>query len=131
VFLRLLRIPDHEAIRDPRAYLYTVASHVLHQYALRRTALRRWVDLDCVSAEAVPEYASDPAEELLIEQRFGVLGQRLKEHAPRAYVTLVLYRIEGATFEEIGRRLGVTRVMAKKYLIQAMSYCQKVLDDTE
>lgn len=37
VFLRLLRIADHESIRNPQAYLYTVASHVLHQYTLRRT----------------------------------------------------------------------------------------------
>jgi RNA polymerase sigma-70 factor (ECF subfamily) len=33
-FLRLLRIKDHEAIRNPQAYLFTVASHVVHQHAL-------------------------------------------------------------------------------------------------
>jgi hypothetical protein len=38
VFLRLLRLDDHEAIRNSQAYLYTVASHVLHQHALRQTA---------------------------------------------------------------------------------------------
>jgi DNA-directed RNA polymerase specialized sigma24 family protein len=38
VFLRLLRVEHHEAIPNPQAYLYTVASHVLHQHALRETA---------------------------------------------------------------------------------------------
>jgi hypothetical protein len=38
IYLRLLRIKDHEAIRNPQAYLYTVASHVLHQYTLSRAA---------------------------------------------------------------------------------------------
>ncbi len=38
VFLRLLRLDNHEAIRNSQAYLYTVASHVLHQHALRRAA---------------------------------------------------------------------------------------------
>ena len=49
VYLRLLRIDDHDAIRNPQAYLYTVASHVLHQYALRSSQLgaettKQWVD---------------------------------------------------------------------------------------
>ena len=37
IFMRLLRIKDHEAIRNPQAYLFTVANHVLHQYALQRS----------------------------------------------------------------------------------------------
>jgi RNA polymerase sigma-70 factor (ECF subfamily) len=37
VFLRLIRVDKHEAIRNPEAYLFTVASHVIHQHALRRT----------------------------------------------------------------------------------------------
>ena len=38
IYLRLLRIKDHEAIRNPQAYLFTVAMHVLHQHALQHSA---------------------------------------------------------------------------------------------
>ena len=38
IYLRLLRIRDHEAVRNPHAYLFTVAMHVLHQYSLQRSA---------------------------------------------------------------------------------------------
>ena len=36
VFLRLLRVEGYESIRSPEAYLFTIASHVVHQHAVRR-----------------------------------------------------------------------------------------------
>ena len=39
VFLRMLRVPNHEAIRSPEAYLFTVAQHVAQQHALRQSAV--------------------------------------------------------------------------------------------
>jgi DNA-directed RNA polymerase specialized sigma24 family protein len=35
VFLRLMRVPRHEDIRSPEAYLFTVASHVVHQHHVK------------------------------------------------------------------------------------------------
>lgn len=131
VFLRLLRIPDHEAIRDPRAYLYTIASHVLHQYALRQTLTARRAELTDISAEIEASMDNDPAETAELEQRFEKLGSGLERFSPRAYATLIMYRCEGATLEQIGQRLGVSRVMVKKYLVKAMTYCQQRLDETQ
>jgi RNA polymerase sigma-70 factor (ECF subfamily) len=131
VYLRLLRIPDHEAIRNPRAYLYTIASHVLHQYTLRQSATSRLmtpIDIG-MDIEATPD--SDPAAAAQLEQQFETLGRDLEQHSPRAYATLLMYRYEGATLEEIGQRLGVTRVMAKKYLVKALTYCQQRLQEMQ
>lgn len=129
VFLRLLRIPDHEAIRNPQAYLYTVASHVLHQYILRRKVIGGPVELGDIAVELERALEPDPAEEVHLEQCFEALGKGLEELSPRAYATLLMYRCEGATLEEIGKQLGVSRVMAKKYLMKAMKYCRQRLDD--
>lgn len=131
VFLRLLRIPDHESIRNPQAYLYTIASHVLHQYTLRQTVTAAAVDPAVINAEIEASLDSDPAEEVQVEQRFEELGKGLQQLSPRAYATLLMYRCEGATLEQIGKRLGVTRVMAKKYLTKAMTYCQQRLQEME
>jgi RNA polymerase sigma-70 factor (ECF subfamily) len=131
VFLRLLRIPDHEAIRNPRAYLYTIASHVLHQYALAQTTIAQPGALFDVTAELQAPSDSDPAETVQLEQRFEAIGERLEALSPRAYAVLIMYRCEGATLEQIGQRLGVSRVMAKKYLIKAMTNCQQWLDEAQ
>lgn len=127
VLLRLLRIPDHETIRNPRAYLYTVASHVLHQYTLRQSAMAELVEPMDLDTEVAID--SDPEATAQLEQQFEELGRGLEQLSPRAYATLLMYRYEGVTLEEIGRRLGVSRVMARKYLVKALTYCQKRLQE--
>lgn len=131
IYLRVLRLKDHEAIRNPQAYLYTIASHVLHQYTLRRAAAPQNMDpLEVVNAlQSVT--AADPAEETDIEQRIEMLGRALEHHSPRAYAVLIMYRCEGLTLKEIGERLGVSSVMARKYLMIAIKYCHQHLDGRE
>lgn len=129
VFLRLLRIADHESIRNPQAYLYTVASHVLHQYTLRRMVSAETVEPLEINLDFDASVDADPAEVLQLEQRFETLGKELEQLSPRAYATLLMYRCEGATFEQIGERFGVSAVMAKKYLMKALAYCQQRLEE--
>jgi RNA polymerase sigma-70 factor (ECF subfamily) len=131
IFLRLLRIKDHEAIRNPPAYLYTVATHVLHQYTLQRSAQTQAMDPLRVGTELHANTAPDPAEELEITERLERLGKGLQQVSPRAYATLVMYRCEGLTLVEIGERLGVSHVMVRKYLSRAIEFCDRQLEETE
>ena len=131
IYLRVLRLKDHEAIRNPQAYLYTIASHVLHQYTLRCTAAPQTMDpLEVVNA-LQSATAADPAEEADIEQRMEILGRALEDYSPRAHAVLMMYRCEGLTLKEIGGRLGVSSVMARKYLMSAIKYCHQHLDGKE
>jgi len=54
VFLRLLRVPDRETIRNPQAYLYTIAGHVLHQYTLARALVAEPIDPADIAANWAP-----------------------------------------------------------------------------
>jgi RNA polymerase sigma factor (sigma-70 family) len=131
IYLRLLRLKDHEAIRNPQAYLYTIARHVLHQHALRRAAAPDTMDpLQIVNALQA-SVGDDPADEVDIERRLEALGRSLAAEAPRAYAVLVMYRCEGMTLKQIGERLGVSSVMARKYLMRAIKYCDQHLADHE
>jgi Sigma-70 region 2 len=51
VFLRLLRVNGYESIRSPEAYLFTIASHVIHQHAMRRSSEPVSVDVAEVFSE--------------------------------------------------------------------------------
>ena len=46
VYLRLLRIPDVATIRNPEAYLYTVAGNLLREQALQQRRDAAAVDID-------------------------------------------------------------------------------------
>lgn len=129
IYLRMLRLKAHEAVRNPQAYLYTIARHVLHQHALRRGNAPVNMDpLDVVSALDRRDLTADPAEQVDIEQRIEAVGHALQMHSPRAYATLVMYRCEGLTLKQIGERLNVSSVMARKYLVSATSYFSRHLD---
>lgn len=125
VYLRMLRISDHETIRDTPAYLFTVASHVLHQYRLRQAAVPVSVEIRDVAAELNHLPDADPAKALDAEQRFERLGRGLYAHSPRAYATLILHRCDGLSLQDIADKFGVSYSMAKRYLSQALTYCEQ------
>lgn len=127
VFLRLLRVERHETIRSPEAYLITIASHVLHQHALRHSARPEPVDIteEALELESIAE--SDPAAHVELDQRVAELERALRQLSPKARTTLILHRRDGFSLEEIGAQLGVSRAMAKKYLAQALAHCRQQL----
>jgi RNA polymerase sigma factor (sigma-70 family) len=129
VYLRLLRLDNHEAIRNSQAYLYTVASHVLHQHALRQAAAGETADITDIASE-LERAGVDPAMELEIEQQFEALGRGLLELSPRAYATLILHRCEGLSLQEISEQIGVSYSMTKKYLAKALKYIESQLEES-
>lgn len=125
VFLRLWRISRPEAIRNPEAYLFTIANHVLHQYALRESMSPATLNLFESTPTASP--ASDPVAQAAMQQRLEELAGALEGLSPRAQAALVLYRRDGFSLEEIAERLGVSRGMVKKYVAKAVLHCRQHL----
>ena len=128
VFLRLLRVDNHEAIRSPEAYLFTVASHVLHQHALRQSAIPPSLDITELFTELQLISGEDPAERAETDQRVRELERALAQLPAHVSTTLLLHRFAGFSIEEIGKQLGVARPTAKKYLAQALAHCRNALE---
>ena len=124
VFLRLLRIQQHETIRSPEAYLITIASHVLHQHALRQLAAPRAVDIMEALEELESHPSDDPIARTEVQQRVADIERSLQGLSVKARTALILHRRDGYSLDEIGLRLGISRAMAKKYLAQALSHCR-------
>lgn len=124
VYLRLLRMPRHETIRSPQAYLFTVAHNVLYEHCLSKSATPEAVQTDII-AEMEAYVAEDPATHLETRERLEDLHRSLQEISPRAYATFILHRQYGYTLEEIARHFGVSRPMVKKYLAKAVVHCRQ------
>jgi RNA polymerase sigma-70 factor (ECF subfamily) len=125
VFLRLLRVEDHGSIRSPEAYLFTVASHVIHQHTVRESTAPIEIDIADAFAESQALSRDDPQARAEIEQRLEELERVLAELPPRLAATLVLARLKGDSLEEISIRLGVSRESVKKYLARALRHCRE------
>lgn len=130
VFLRFLRVPNHEAIRSPEAYLFTVARHVAQQHTLSQTSSTSSIDLQDLLAEPAHP-PNDPALEVSAEQSLEELERALQALPPKARATFLYHRRDGMTLDEIGQRLGVSRAQAKKYLAKALLQVRKQLEVME
>src|SRR5258707_1202106 len=122
VFLRLLRVDGYESIRSPEAYLFTIASHVIHKHAVRRSSEPVSVDVSEVFSELRTAASDDPCDQVAQAQRLEEL-----EHMPtRVATALVLHRVAGYSVQEVGDELGVSRETAKKYLARAVEHCRNL-----
>jgi RNA polymerase sigma-19 factor, ECF subfamily len=123
VYLRLLRVSKWELIRNPEAYVITVASHVVSQYLLQQGANAPLLDI--IEAEGMAELVSsegeNPAARAENMERFQKILAGLP---PRVGAALVLHRIYGYTVQETADQLGVTRETAKAYLADAVRRCR-------
>ena len=125
VFLRLLRVDRHDRIRSPEAYLFTIASHVLHQHTLDRAMTLESVDVTDPLVDQRLAAESDPGVELDLRNRMHEIERALAQLAPNAQASFLLHCRDGWTLDEIGTRLGVSRSMVKKHIAKAVLHCRQ------
>lgn len=127
VFLRMLRVDWHESIRNPAAYVMTVAGHVLHQHILRGDAMPE--SLEGLGVLVDQQTASQPGPEAQVDaqRRLQALDRALESLAPNVRATFVMHLRDGMTLDEIAEELGVSRSMVKKYLAKALFQCDEHL----
>jgi RNA polymerase sigma factor (sigma-70 family) len=131
VYMRLLRMPRHETIRSPQAYVFTVARNVLHEHRLSRSAIPEAVEMNDVLAEIESYAQDDPQMHIDACQQLDQLDRALQDISPKAYAAFVLHRRYGFTLEEIAAQFGVSRPMVKKYLAKAVVRCRQHFDGSK
>lgn len=131
VFLRLLRVPNHETIRAPEAYVFTIARHVAQQHLLQSAAGAAATGLDEMIAELLAVSEDDPALEVSAQQCLEEFDQVLHELSPKIQATFLFYRRDGLSMDEISEKLQISRPMAKKYLAKALAAFRKRLQERE
>jgi RNA polymerase sigma-70 factor (ECF subfamily) len=129
VFLRLLRVDRHDKIRSPEAYLFTIASHVLHQHALDNTGIPESVDIADPLVDERLAVEADLAVEIDLQRRAKAMERAIQRLAPNAQASLLLHCRDGWTLDEIGTRLGVSRSMVKKHIAKAVLHCRQQMNE--
>lgn len=108
------------ALQEPRAYLTTVASRLAAQY-FRRQALEQ-AYLDALAAAPAATAPSCEAQALVLE----ALGQvsRVLEGLPeRARLIFLLSQLDGLTYPQIAKEIGVSVNVVQKAMSQALRHC--------
>lgn len=128
VYLRLLRADQHEHIRNPEAYLLTIAGNLLYEHRMRQAAAPQVQDVsDIPHPFGVAE--DDPAACAEVQQRLRALERALVRLPVKSQAVLLLSRRDGLSLPEVAARLGISPNTAKKHLVRALSRCRQQLDE--
>ncbi|MDA8443498.1 sigma-70 family RNA polymerase sigma factor [Paracidovorax valerianellae] len=119
-FLRLMASRDVAALREPQAFLRTLAHGVVVNHWRRLDIERAWVEV--LAAQPEPQAPSAEERALVMETlcRIDAMLDRLN---PKARSAFLLSQIDGMPYAQIGQQLGVSERMVKKYMAQAMLQC--------
>jgi RNA polymerase sigma factor (sigma-70 family) len=125
VYVRMLRVADPASIRNPEAYLYTVASNLAKEHAHQECKDGAALDVDDPLVQEqlaeLPPFASQLDTELRIKR----LREVLQQLPAKSQAAVALQYWQGLSYEEIAQRLGVSTHMVKKYLSQALAHCRR------
>jgi RNA polymerase sigma factor (sigma-70 family) len=125
VYVRMLRVSDPEAIRNPQLYLYTVASNLVKEHSVLDRRQGGRLDIDDVSVQQRLGDLPSLDSQLEASEIATRLSATLEQLPGRWRTALILQYRYGLTYQEIADRLGVSANMVKKYLAQGLGHCRR------
>lgn len=123
-FLRLLGRDTLNGLREPRAFLATVAKGLVVDHYRRLSLERAWLD----SLAALPEPEAPSAEaRLLVLETLVEIDRMLDGLKPKVRSAFLLSQLDGLTYPQIAEQLGISLSSVQQYMTQAFGHCYRVL----
>jgi RNA polymerase sigma-70 factor (ECF subfamily) len=126
-FLRLAALPEPEAIQNPFAFLGRVASNLVLDDIRRGRARARSIRELHLAGERDEQPCCE--RELIGREDMALVIERLKAMPAARRRVLILNRVHGLSFAEIGRRMGISGPAVRKHLVRALQDLQAAIED--
>ncbi|KAF1049571.1 sigma-70 family RNA polymerase sigma factor [Xylophilus sp.] len=119
-FVQVLKAPRLEPgeLREPRAFLVTVARRVLYNHRRRRDLELAWLEALAAFGDALAPSAEERAAVLEALARLDAVLQALPAHARQVFV---LSQVDGLSYPCIGKELGLSAVTVRRAMKQALA----------
>jgi len=134
VYLRLLRVEDTDLVKQPQAYMYRIASHVVYEFKLRDEREKEHIAVDSELLAALAEQIADPT----VTQGWRHVSterdlQSLLTQLPATEQAIILMqKRDGMSYKEVAEALGLSVHTVKKYLFRALLQLRQIgWDDQE
>ena len=115
-FVKALLAPSLDDIREPRAWLTTVAHGIMVNHLRRKELERAYLDAIACHPESL---APSPEERAVIIEALCEIDTLLDGLPAKVRQAFLLSQLEGLTYAEIAPCLGVSLSMVKKYMLRA------------
>ncbi|WP_263139935.1 sigma-70 family RNA polymerase sigma factor [Pseudomonas sp. RIT-PI-AD] len=128
-YLRVLERSSQVVIEQPRAFLYRTAINIsidLH----RRNQARPSESIDVLDCEDQCP-GSSPHHSLYRDQRLALVNRALAELSGVCREAFLLRKLEGLSHPVISERLGISKDMVEKHIVNAMKHCRMRMREWE
>lgn len=122
-FLRVLCAQSRlqaDGIREPRAYLATVANRLVANFYRRQSIEQAYAE---VLASMPTDVAPSPETQALIKEALLELDLMLDGLGPKVKQAFLMAQFEHMPYAEIARRLNVSLRSVKYYVARALAQC--------
>jgi len=126
-FARLIATPPAATVDNPSAYLLRTARNLAINHDRRQRILSFVEDQEAVLL-AVADEAPSPERAVIARQEIGILEAVFSELTPIQRQILMLSRIEGRTFADIGHILGIPANTAFSHMTRILVRLKLRLD---
>ncbi|TBU94414.1 sigma-70 family RNA polymerase sigma factor [Phytopseudomonas dryadis] len=127
-FAQVVALPDPQGIHEPRALLTTIAKRLVFASWRRRDLERAYLEVLAQQPLAHEPSAEEQAQAL---EALLAIDTLLAGLSPRGRSAFLYSQLEGLTYAEIGRRLGISAPRVHQYVVKAMGLCYLALEGDE
>ncbi|WP_372876174.1 sigma-70 family RNA polymerase sigma factor [Pseudomonas sp.] len=122
-FVHLLKARETQPLREPRAFLSSIARGLMIDQYRRRQLERAY--LESVAHLPAQELPSEETRRLILDslERIDRLLDQLK---PRIRQAFLLAQLDGLTCPQIAKQLGVSRATVERDLAKALHACYRL-----
>ncbi|MCG7548761.1 sigma-70 family RNA polymerase sigma factor [Pseudoalteromonas sp. Of7M-16] len=113
-------------VKEPRAYLATIANRLIIDKARRKRIEQAYIE-----AQTEMQQEQVPSCETVLEtmQRLEALSRLLEGLADKPRRAFLMARLDGMKYKEIAAQLNVSESMVQKYIAQTLLHCHSQLMD--
>lgn len=119
-FTRILGAGKPLDLREPRAYLTTIAKGLISTYLQRKKLEQAY--LDALSLTPEDSYPS-PEERMLVLEVLNEIDRVLDGLPNKVRQTFLLSQLDGLVYEEIGVQLNISLSTVKRHMVLAFRHC--------
>ena len=121
-YVRVLERSADDPIEQPRAFLYRTALNLVID-GHRRNTLRQVEPLEVLDCDE-RFFSPSPHASMDHGQRLEMVQRALAELPAACRESFLLRKLEGLSHPEIAERLGVSRSVVEKHIVNAMKHCR-------
>ncbi|CAM3600015.1 putative RNA polymerase sigma factor FecI [compost metagenome] len=128
-YIRVLERSGGSEIEHPRAFLYRTALNLVID-GHRRGLLRQVEPLEVLDSDE-RFFSPAPSQSMDLNQRLELMQRALAELSQPCRESFLLRKLDGLSHPQIAERLGISRSVVEKHIVNAMKHCRLRMRDWE